>query len=290
MLLNDLKTVSELLSESLTLAEEFGVSEYNIKLLLAEIIGCSIPSLPLNLNQKLTPLQLLQFSAYRKDLLLHKPIQYILGKTEFYGLVLKVNENVLIPRPETEGLVEWIVFNEKGKLRILDVGTGSGAIALALKNLNPDFNVSATDISHLSITTARENAKLLCLDVHFVCTDLFQENKIMYDVIVSNPPYISPGDYAILDDEVRLYEPKLALLAKQNGLEFYHRILKQASTRLRKGGKIYLETGETQSDEIVEIAHSCGYDRIEAKKDLTGRNRYLCIYNKDILTKRHIPD
>lgn len=283
------KTINQLLADSLQLAEKLQISEHKVKILLSDIAGCSVPALQLNQDKELTPAQLSQFSADLKDLFNNKPIQYIQGKTEFYGLSILVNENVLIPRPETEGLVEWIVLREQGKKRILDIGTGSGAIALALKNLNPDFNLSATDISPQSIKIARENAKRLSLDVTFICTDLYPKNKIKYDIIVSNPPYISAEEYAVLDEEIRLYEPKLALFAEKDGLAFYRRILKQAGLHLNRGGKIYLETGETQQQAIEDIAYSNGYNQVEMKQDLAGRSRYLCVYNKDILTKRHNP-
>jgi len=271
------KLLTELLKSALAQAREAGVESHQVRLLLSEITDIPIPALTLNSDQVLAVEQQNRFRSGFIRLLSHEPVQYIIGKTEFYGLQLDVNENVLIPRPETEGLVEWISAREKGFLKVLDIGTGSGVIALALKKLKPQFDVTATDISVWSIRLARQNAQKNSLKVTFQKADLFPQNNIRYDVIVSNPPYVSAPEYALLADGIRYYEPRLALQAAKHGLEFYERILSRASKFLVPQGRIYFEIGESQAPAIREIAFSKGFRQIELKQDLAGRDRYLCL-------------
>ncbi len=276
MLSDKLLTLSELHHSAMQSALNERLQTSAVKLLLSELTGLTLPELSVRTDFPLTEFQVSVFWEWFGRLKAHEPVQYIIGKAHFYGLELQVNRNVLIPRPETEGLVEWLVKREKGLPRILDIGTGSGAIALALKNLKPGFEVSATDISQAAIDQAQKNAEILKLNVHFLCCGLFPMDKVRFDIVVSNPPYITEADYAKLDDEIRLFEPKLALLAGEDGLEFYHRILSQAPDFLTPSGKVYLETGELQSSAISRIAVDSGFSKVEVKRDLTGRNRYLC--------------
>lgn len=272
-----LKLLTDLLQTALEKAREAGVESFPVRLLLSEIIDIPIPALTLHREKVLAIEQENRFQSGLARLLAHEPVQYIIGKTEFYGLQLDVNENVLIPRPETEGLVEWISAREKGCLKVLDIGTGSGAIALALKKLNPEFIITATDVSVRAISLARQNACQHKLKVTFQKADLFPHNNIQYDVIVSNPPYVSSSEYALLADGIRYYEPRLALQAARHGLEFYERILSRAGKYLVPQGKVYFEIGETQAHAIREIAFRKGFRRNELKQDLAGRDRYLCL-------------
>lgn len=271
------KSLFELYQSALSKALSKRVAANNIKLLLADITNTTIPSLFLAKDTFLNPEQEHCFEQYLERLFKHEPIQYILGKTEFYGLKLYVNEFALIPRPETEGLVEWITQQNKGSKSILDIGTGTGAIAIALKYLKPAFNLTATDISHEAIKLAKANARQLGCNVVFVKADLFPRQPAKYDIIVSNPPYIASSDYYALDDEVQLYEPRLALYAGHDGLALYRRILGKAEKYLQPEGKLYLEIGEEQAIAIKDIALSIGYKSVELRKDLAGKDRYLCI-------------
>ncbi|MFO7660101.1 MAG: peptide chain release factor N(5)-glutamine methyltransferase, partial [Candidatus Cloacimonadaceae bacterium] len=212
MLPRSSKLLTELLKTALQKSDLAGVESHKVKLLLSEITAIPIPALTLNREKVLSEEQAEHFQSALQRLLAHEPVQYILGKTGFYGLQILVNENVLIPRPETEGLVEWIAAREQGCLKVLEIGTGSGAIALALKKLKPEFDITATDISVQAIKLAVRNARQLGLQVTFQVADLFPKNNFRYDVIVSNPPYVSSSEYALLADEIRFYEPRLALL------------------------------------------------------------------------------
>jgi len=277
MLSSQSTTLSNLLVESILFGNENGIQEHKIKLLLSELTKISIPALSLNNSRIITSPQLAQFNCWLFELKNNKPVQYIVGKANFFGLDLIVNESVLIPRPESEGLVDWINSREKGNRKVLEIGTGSGAIALALKSLNRQYIITATDISLAALKIARINARRLNIKVLFSHADLFPGLVSSFDIIVSNPPYVSPEEYARLDPEVRFHEPKLALKAGNRGLEFYRRIIKRAYKYLSVKGKIYFETGENQIAQIAEIAGQFGFCKIEIKQDLAGKNRYLCI-------------
>jgi release factor glutamine methyltransferase len=274
---NPSRLLSDIYLKAVRNAEKHGVAEHKVKLLYAEIINSTVPASLLNLDKSLTQEQETRFDICLQRLNRHEPIQYVLGKADFYGLTLRVNEYVLIPRPETEGLVEWILQQNVGQQSILDIGTGSGAIALALKHLNSVCQVSATDVSHEAIRLAKVNARQLGLEVTFYQADLFPPKLIQFDVIVSNPPYVSTSEYQTLDYEIRLYEPKLALLAGKDGLSFYRRILTRVNRYLKPGGKLYFEIAETQAEAISEFAYKCGFQTTLLKQDLAGRDRYLCI-------------
>ena len=245
--------------------------------LLSYITGLPVPQLSLYKERQLTGSQLDFWNRAVCRLAAGEPVQYITGSAAFYGLELEVSQTVLIPRPETEGLVEWITASEQGKLQVLDIGTGSGAIALALKKQKPEFKLWATDISPWAIKQAEANADRLALKVIFIQADLFPSHPQRFDLIVSNPPYISAAEYNKLAEEVRCHEPGLALLAENRGLEYYERIIRLGRKHLFPKGKIYLEIGETQAQAVSGLARREGYSLIELKQDLTGRDRYLRI-------------
>lgn len=267
----------DVLRTAILFMQEHGIDASKVRILLSGITGLSIPALPLSKDKVLSEKQMSLLDTYLARLQQHEPVQYILGKTEFFGMMLMVNPHVLIPRPETEGLVEWIFLKEPTAVSILDIGTGCGTIALALKNLNPEYKVTATDISEQAIETAKQNAEKLKLDINFVKSDLYPEKAAKFDIIVSNPPYVSTKEYENLDAEILLYEPKSALHAGKKGTEFYERILLKASDHLSNRGKLYFEIGETQAEAVRKIATDIGFTHFELKKDLAGRDRYLRI-------------
>ena len=179
-----------------------------------------------------------------KKLAAHIPAQYIIGHAEFFGMQLKVDERVLIPRPETEELVELILAeNPETNLSVLDIGTGSGAIALALAKNRPDWSVIAADISQDALDLSVENAHAQNLNLSFIKSDCFSEISAKYDIIVSNPPYISREDQEEVGLNVLHSEPHLALFADEDGLAIYRRIAEDSMYYLNDGGKIYLEIG-----------------------------------------------
>ena len=212
-----------------------------------------------------------------------EPVQYIVGDVDFYGNTLKVNKNVLIPRPETEFLVEktynYIKQYLKEDISILDIGTGSGCIAISLKKLLPDTKVTACDISSLALEVAVDNSKLVNNDIEFIQSDIFSNISDKYDCIISNPPYIREDEQIM--DIVKNNEPHLALYAKDNGLYFYKEIIKQSKEHVNDKFIIAFEIGEEQGQNVINIAKEYyPNDLVILEKDLQQLDRYLFIIRK----------
>lgn len=214
----------------------------------------------------------------------NKPIQYVIGNVNFYGLKFIVNKNVLIPRFETEELVEQVVEYtkdlNKDKIKILDLGCGSGAIGLTLKSILKDSEVTLTDISKEALEVAKLNANNLNLDVTFIESDWFSNVKLeKYDIIVSNPPYIRTDEE--IEEIVKNNEPSLALYGGADGLDCYRKILANIKPYLNNKFLIAFEIGESQEEEIYDIVNKYLKDvEITCKKDLYGRNRMIFVRNK----------
>jgi len=216
-----------------------------------------------------------QLKAIQKQLLAHKPAQYIIGSSDFHGLNLKVDERVLIPRPETEELVELILSeNLETPLSVLDIGTGSGAIALALANSRPDWQITASDLSSDALSLAAENAQSCGLNLTFVQSDCLDAIQGKFDIIASNPPYISEEDKDEVGLNVLASEPHMALFAGENGYAIYRKIAEQAGDYLTEKGKIYLEIGYKQGDGVVDLLKQFfPQKRIRVLKDQFGKDR-----------------
>ena len=214
-----------------------------------------------------------------QQLVTHKPAQYIIGQADFYGMQLKVDERVLIPRPETEELVELILAeNPETNFSVLDIGTGSGAIALALAKNRSAWSVTAADISQEALNLASENAKNQKLNIFFKKSDCFAEISEKYDIIVSNPPYISREDDSEVGLNVLRSEPHLALFADEDGLAIYRRIAEDATDYLKDGGKIYLEIGYKQGQSVPELFRKhLPEKRLRTLKDQFGQDRKVVI-------------
>lgn len=214
-----------------------------------------------------------------QQLAAHKPAQYIIGQADFYGMQLTVDERVLIPRPETEDLVELILAENPGmNLSVLDIGTGSGAIALALAKNRPDWSVTAADISQDALDIASENAKNQNLQIFLKKSDCFTEISEKYDIIVSNPPYISREDESEVGLNVFHSEPHLALFADEDGLAIYRRIAEDAKDYLKDGGKIYLEIGYKQGQSVPELFKNyLPEKRVRTLKDQFGQDRMVVV-------------
>lgn len=211
------------------------------------------------------------------------PLQYILGETEFYGLKFTVNEHVLIPRPETEELVEWIISSEGEKTTILDIGTGSGCIPISLKKNLPESEVWAMDVSGKALEIAKINAVENDAVISFVEADIFTQEsigEIKFDVIVSNPPYVLKSVIEKLHKNVIDNEPHLALFVEDNDpLIFYKRIADFAKNNLTEGGELYFEINESFGKEMQELLREKGFKNVTLRKDLNNNDRIVkCEY------------
>lgn len=204
----------------------------------------------------------------------HIPLQHIIGYTEFMGLKIKVNDHVLIPRQDTEVLVEEVLKVSHNK-DVLDLCTGSGCIIISLKKLGNINKSLGSDISKDALVLARENAKLNDVDVTFIESDLFNNIEGKFDIIVSNPPYIPSEDIEELSIEVRDYEPSGALDGKSDGLYFYRKIVEEVRSYIKPDGILFFEIGYNQADDLINILMSEGINDIEVIKDLAGHDRVI---------------
>ncbi len=205
----------------------------------------------------------------------HVPLQYLTNEQEFMGLPFYVDENVLIPRQDTELLVEEIMKEGHDGKRILEIGTGSGCIILSLLKYSNHCQGTATDISEKALDTARKNAGRLGLDVELIRTDIAAGVRGVYDIIVSNPPYIASGVIPTLMPEVKDHEPVLALDGGEDGLEYYRRILRETKELLAPGGKCYFEIGYDQGEAVKALLEEQGYRDVDVVKDYAGLDRVV---------------
>ena len=224
----------------------------------------------------------LKFEKSLNRLKKEEPIQYILGKTEFYGYPFLVTKDTLIPRPETEELVEWILqeleFQKKEKTSILDIGTGSGCIAISLAKKNKNLSVSAIDFSKEAIEIAKQNAKLNEVNINFIEKDILltKELETSFDVIVSNPPYVRELEKVEIKNNVLQNEPHSALfVSDSNPLIFYSKIADLAKNHLTKNGLLFFEINQYLGQETKVILSERGYKNIELRKDLFGNDRMI---------------
>jgi release factor glutamine methyltransferase len=248
------------------------------ELLLRHFTGMSRTQLFASLQDELLPdTQQLFEKAVTDHVTNGTPIQYIIGSEEFYGRTFLVNEEVLIPRPETEELVYHTLKKVKDGQRVLDVGTGSGAIAITLKLENPTLNVFASDIAAESLAVAQQNAATLGAEIEFVHGDLLQpfigQN---FDVIISNPPYIPTGDVETMSDVVTKHEPHRALFAGADGLGFYRRFMEELPQVLPEGGLMGFEIGAGQGEAVAELFQKTFKEvDVEIVNDINGKDRMV---------------
>lgn len=239
--------------------------------------------LALNQELELDSLQLLRWESVLAELKTQKPIQYILGETEFYGLKFLVNKNTLIPRPETEELVQRIISDTKNSqktvpLRILDVGTGTGCIAISLAKNILGSAVFGIDISTKALETASQNAKINEVQVAFIEKNILSTEDLgeQFDVIVSNPPYVRNLEKAEISANVLDYEPHLALFVDDtDALLFYRKIAQLAMINLSQNGKLYFEINQYLGNETVSLLDKTGLKNIELLQDIYGNNRMI---------------
>ena len=204
-----------------------------------------------------------------------EPVQYVLGECEFHGLWLKVSPSCLIPRPETEELVHWILEHNFSK--VLDIGTGSACIPIALAK-HKDAQIMALDISSDALSIAKENAKNNTVNIHFIEHDIFNDIdlKNSFDLIVSNPPYVLESEKTLINNNVLDYEPHLAIfVSDKDALIYYRRIIDFSKVHLQKEGLLFLEINEQKSVEIKELLENNGFENVLIKKDMQGKNRMV---------------
>lgn len=239
--------------------------------------------LALQPEMEMDALQLLRWETVLSELKKEKPIQYILGETEFYGLRFRVNENTLIPRPETEELVELIISDNQitkntNSLTILDIGTGSGCIAISLaKNLS-NAKVSAIDVSEKALEMAKKNAEINEVNVNFILADVLKLSTLQekYDVIVSNPPYVRNLEKHEIKPNVLEFEPHLALFVEDDdALIFYRKIAELALKNVSENGKIYFEINQYLGKETVELLENLGFKNVKLIKDIYENDRMV---------------
>ncbi|HMU41656.1 MAG TPA: peptide chain release factor N(5)-glutamine methyltransferase [Ignavibacteriaceae bacterium] len=253
----------------------------NAELLLAHLLNCKRLDLYLLFDRPLKENEIILYRELLKKRGSFVPLQYIIGNVEFYGLEFSVDSSVLIPRPETELLVDTIIEENKNTtLKILDIGTGSGIIAIALAKSLEQPELFAIDISEAALANAKKNAikndvtdriKFLQLDVRSDLSLL----KESFDIIVSNPPYISKDEFPKLQTELRVFEPAIALTDYADGLSFFKIISEKAIRLLKNNGKLYFEIGKDQSDSVKKILQENGFANIQIKKDYQEIDRVI---------------
>lgn len=260
-------------------------------LLIAHALKLKRLELYLDLDRPLTESELEGVRSLVRRRGQREPLQYILGECVFYNASLTVDARALVPRSETEGLIELVLPRLKGTGRILELGTGSGAIALALARAllpngsgsSSDCLITATDLSAESLQLAELNRDHLGLSrqVKLLQSDWFDriEAGANFDAILSNPPYLSEAEYAVAEPEVKDYEPKSALVASDAGMADLKKIIRQAIGFLVSGGFLALETGIDQHAELIECAQASGYSKVESHSDLSQRDRYLILHH-----------
>lgn len=236
----------------------------------------------INKDAVLTDKQYALYQDYEDQLMQMKPVQYVLQQSWFAGMKLFVNEYVLIPRPETEELVEWVKedYKDHSSLAIIDIGTGSGSIALALKKGIPFCNITAIDVSNDALSVAQKNATDNQLDIHFFQLDILEkiswEDHAEYDVIISNPPYILESEAAQMADIVLNYEPHRALFVPDtDALLFYKSIADFATRCLKNDGALYFEINEMMASEVTDVLKTYGFNAVELREDMQGKNRMI---------------
>lgn len=277
------KTIYEALKWASSFLQEQGRDENAARLLLQNVLKTNYSGLMMRMHDEIPSKQLMQFEQYVQQHAEGKPVQYITGMEEFYGRTYQVDESVLIPRPETEELIEGTLkriqtlFGDKKELNIVDIGTGSGAIGITMKLEYPTANVTATDISEAALQTAKKNAKLLNAEIDFRLGDLTEPiRKQKWDVVLSNPPYIAFQEAEEMSEVVLAHEPHNALFAEEDGLILYRKLAENLPNLLNKPALIGVEIGYTQAVAVANFfKNSFPQAKIEIVKDINKKNRMI---------------
>lgn len=277
------KTIFEALSWASSFLVEHGRDENAARLLMQHILQINYSGLMMRMHEEILPAQLEQFKDYVERHAKGRPVQYITGIEEFYGRQFEVNESVLIPRPETEELIVGAIermnkiFGHNAKVKIADIGTGSGAIAVTMKGEWPNAEVTATDISNDALLTAKKNAEKLGATIDFRMGNLTEPiANEKWDVILSNPPYIAFDEAKEMSEVVLEHEPHTALFAEENGLILYRKLAEQLPALLNKPALIGVEIGYTQGEVVANFFKSSfPQAKIEIVKDINKKNRLV---------------
>ncbi len=273
---------SEFISQLTPLYDE-GEAESFFYLILEEKYHLKRIDLALQLSLEFSESEIQDWNVILEQLKLELPVQYILGSTSFYGLKFEVNDKVLIPRPETEELVDWIirdcfVLTNDNMPKILDIGTGSGCIAIALAKNLPNAQVFAIDVSEKALATAKRNADQNGVNINFIKKDILEVSDLeqQFDIIVSNPPYVRNLEKAEIKKNVLEYEPHLALFVDDhNALIFYKKIGELAQKNLSEKGQLYFEINQYLGKEMMELLENLEFQNVELKKDIYGNDRMI---------------
>ena len=252
-----------------------------VRLLFQHLKNYQLTDLLMKADEQLSPEETKQIKAIVDRLKQHEPIQYILGETEFFGLPFQVNQHVLIPRPETEELVQWILNQYAGTSpTILDVGTGSGCIPISLKHKLPEANIWACDISKKALETAQANARLNDTEIHFFEMDILHpqlpESFPALDVLVSNPPYVTKSEKEQMHPNVLEFEPSGALFVPDHQpLLFYRALADFAKKHLSQTGSLFWEINEAYGEACIALLKEKGFSNVQLKKDINGKDRMI---------------
>lgn len=275
--MNYAETISQLEKQ----LQEIGEDPENLAYVFRELKGWSLLDFILHQNKEVSAQDQALIDDIMSQLKEHRSPQYITGKAYFRDLELAVDERVLIPRPETEELVDLVLKeNSKADLQILDIGTGSGAIAISLKFARPDWHVTASDISSEALQLAKENSERNQASLDFIESDVFNQISGKFDVIISNPPYIAYDDEDEVGVNVLASEPHSALFADEDGFAIYRRIIEGASSHLTENGKLYFEIGYKQGDGMRRLlAQHFPEKRVRVLQDIFGKDRMVVMDN-----------
>ena len=275
-------TIKEILIKySKELEEISSTPRLDVETLLQKVLGVDRLYILLNLDRVLSNDEEQLFNKFIEERLNNRPIAYIVGNREFMGLDFYVQEGVLIPRPDTEILVEEVIelAKDKGKVNILDIGTGSGAITVSLAKYLENAKVTSVDISDIALEIGKRNAmeNKVADRIDFIKSDLFSalDKNLKFDIIVSNPPYIKREVIETLDKQVKDFEPYNALEGGIDGLDFYRAITTQAKDFLKEGGILAYEVGHDQSEDVSKLMEMDGYTNIYTRKDLQQIDRVV---------------
>ena len=281
-------TVRELMKSAMEHLQRKGFDDarLNVELLLAHALDLQRIQLYLHFDKPLTPEELLQFRSLYERRLKREPLQYIIGSTSFMGLHFTVDSRVLIPRPETETLIEQVMFvcqhyPNNAPIHILEVGTGSGNIAVSIAKYVKQAHITTIDISKEALLVAEENARIHSVDsqIQFLLVDVFDRTEELFrkqfDILVSNPPYVPRDEWEQLQAEVREFEPSAAVTDGRDGYKFYHRLIEIIPDILKPGGGILLEVGFQQAEKVARELKISGIDQIQITNDLQGIPRVV---------------